>query len=161
MLRVLRAEPALEHRQSLVVVGDGPQRAAVASLLAEAGLSQLCWLPGERSDVPAIMRSLDVFVLPSLAEGISNTILEAMACGVPVVATRVGGNAELVDEGRTGLVVPSDDDAAMAGALARLAGDPVLAARLGAAARADAERRFSLDAMVQAYQTLYERTLAA
>jgi sugar transferase (PEP-CTERM/EpsH1 system associated) len=160
-VRLLRAQPALGQTLRLVVVGDGPQRAAVASLLDEAGLGPLCWLPGERSDVPAIMRSLDVFVLPSLAEGISNTILEAMACGLPVVATRVGGNAELVDDGRTGLVVPSDDDAPLADALARLAREPALAARMGGAARADAERRFSLDAMVQAYQALYERTLAA
>jgi sugar transferase (PEP-CTERM/EpsH1 system associated) len=160
-VRLVQAQPALQQRLRLVVVGDGPQRSAVAALLADAGLAHLCWLPGERSDVPALMRSLDVFVLPSLAEGISNTILEAMACGVPVVATRVGGNAELVDDGRTGLVVPSDDDAALAAALARLAADPTLRSHMGAAARADVERRFSLDAMVRAYQGLYERTLGA
>ena len=159
-VRLLREQPSLAQTLRLVVVGDGPERAAVAALLAESGVAHLCWLPGERSDVPALMRSLDVFVLPSLAEGISNTILEAMACGLPVVATRVGGNAELVDDGRSGLVVPSEDEAALAGALGHLAADPALAARMGREARADAVRRFSLDAMVAAYQGLYEGMLA-
>jgi sugar transferase (PEP-CTERM/EpsH1 system associated) len=160
-VRLLQRQPALAQTLRLVVVGDGPQRQPVAAVLAEAGLSHLAWLPGERSDVPALMRSLQAFVLPSLAEGISNTILEAMACGVPVVATRVGGNAELVSDGSTGLVVPSDDVDALARALERLAAEPGLAARMGAAARAEVERRFSLEAMVQAYQGLYERTLRA
>lgn len=160
-VRALQAEPALQQRLRLVLVGEGPQRQPAAELLAAAGLAHLCWLPGERSDVPALMRCLDVFVLPSLAEGISNTILEAMACGLPVVATRVGGNAELVDDGRTGLVVPSDDEAAMAASLVRLATEPPLAALMGQAARAEVEHRFSLDAMVRAYQGLYERTLQA
>ncbi len=158
-VRLLQAQPALQQTLRLVLVGDGPQRQPVATVLAEAGLAHLAWLPGERSDVPALMRCLDVFVLPSLAEGISNTILEAMASGLPVVATRVGGNAELVDDGTSGLVVPSDDEAALAAALARLACEPALAARMGEAARAQAQSRFSLDAMVQAYQGLYERTL--
>lgn len=155
----LQQQPALRHRLRLVLVGEGPLRAQAQALLAEAGVADLAWLPGERSDVPAVMRGLHAFALPSLAEGVSNTILEAMACGLPVVATRVGGNAELVQHGETGLVVPSDDLAAMAQALGRLAQQPQEAARLGAAGRSAVEARFSLQAMVGAYQRLYDNTL--
>ena len=100
-------------------------------------------------------------MLPSLAEGVSNTLLEAMATGLPVIATRVGGNAELVDHGRTGEVVPADDVDALAQALVRMAADPARAAGMGQAGRAEVERRFSLQAMVAAYRDLYDRQLAA
>jgi glycosyltransferase involved in cell wall biosynthesis len=96
-------------------------------------------------------------VLPSLAEGISNTILEAMASGLPVLATSVGGNPELVAPGRTGELVPVDDVEAMAQALLQLAADPARARTMGRAGRAEVERRFSLEAMVAAYQALYDR----
>ena len=79
--------------------------------------ARLAWLPGERADVPDVMRGLDCFVLPSLAEGISNTILEAMASGLPVLATDVGGNAELVVDGRTGEIVAPGDVEALANGL--------------------------------------------
>ena len=155
----LQQQPALRHRLRLVLVGEGPLRAQAQALLAEAGVADLAWLPGERSDVPTVMRGLHAFALPSLAEGVSNTILEAMACGLPVVATRVGGNAELVQHGETGLVVPSDDLPAMAQALCQLAQQPHEAARLGAAGRKAVEARFSLQAMVGAYRRLYDNTL--
>ena len=87
---------SLRERLRLVMVGDGPLRAEAQAVLDAAGVGDLAWLPGERADVPDVMRGLDCFVLPSLAEGISNTILEAMASGLPVLATAVGGNAELV-----------------------------------------------------------------
>jgi glycosyltransferase involved in cell wall biosynthesis len=106
------------------------------------------------------MRGLNCFVLPSLGEGISNTILEAMATGLPVVATRVGGNAELVQAGRTGMLVPAADVQAMAQALVEMAGNSQAAVRMGQAGRAEVERRFSLQAMVGAYQGLYDRQLA-
>ena len=89
-IRALQLEPALRERLRLVMVGDGPLRAEAQALLDAAGVGHLAWLPGERSDVPDVMRGLDGFVLPSLAEGISNTILEAMASGLPVIATRGG-----------------------------------------------------------------------
>jgi sugar transferase (PEP-CTERM/EpsH1 system associated) len=155
----LQQQPALRDRLRLVLVGDGPLRAQAQALLAEAGMADLAWLPGERADVPAVMRGLQCFVLPSLAEGVSNTILEAMACGLPVVATRVGGNAELVEHGRSGLVVPSDDAPALAQALCQLAQQPLDAARMGAAGRAAVEQRFSMQAMVTAYQRLYDEVL--
>jgi glycosyltransferase involved in cell wall biosynthesis len=107
------------------------------------------------------MRGLHAFTLPSLAEGISNTILEAMASGLPVLATAVGGNADLVEDGVTGLLVPPADADAMAQALVRLIDDPAHAAALGRAGRAAAEARFSLQAMVSAYRAVYDRGLAA
>ena len=151
----LQQQPTLRARLRLVLVGDGPLRAQAQALLAEAGVADLAWLPGERSDVPVVMRGLHAFVLPSLAEGVSNTILEAMATGLPVLATAVGGNAELVQQGQTGLLVPSDDMPAMAEALCRLAQQPQLAASMGAAGRAAVDARFSLQAMVAAYDALY------
>ena len=106
------------------------------------------------------MRGLHCFVLPSLAEGISNTILEAMASGLPVVATHVGGNADLVADGKTGIVVPAADVQALADALTSLAFAPECAAAMGAAGRAAVEARFSLSAMVAAYRNLYDGHLA-
>ncbi len=159
-VHALTMAPDLRSRLRLALVGDGPLRAACAEVLNGAGAADLAWLPGERRDVPALMRHLGVFVLPSLGEGISNTILEAMASGVPVVATAVGGSPELVTEAVTGHVVPSDDVETLAAALVALGRDPTRAALLGQAGRADVERRFSLHAMVGAYQRLYESALA-
>jgi glycosyltransferase involved in cell wall biosynthesis len=102
------------------------------------------------------MRGLHVFALPSLAEGISNTILEAMASGLPVVATEVGGNADLVTREVSGLLVPAADPEAMAAALLRLARDPARAAAMGEAGRARVEEDFSMRAMVGRYQGLYD-----
>lgn len=96
-VRALALQPGLRARLRLVMVGEGPLRQEALEVLAAGDATHLAWLPGERSDVPEVMRALDCFVLPSLAEGISNTILEAMASGLPVLATRVGGNAELVE----------------------------------------------------------------
>jgi sugar transferase (PEP-CTERM/EpsH1 system associated) len=146
------------HNLRLVMVGDGPQRGDVEAALTEAGVRDLAWLPGERSDIPAIMRGLDCFVLPSLAEGISNTVLEAMASGIPVVATRVGGNPELIDDESTGRLVPSGNDEALTAAMLRYFDDPAAARRHGGAARSAVVRRFSLDRMVQDYRTLYDST---
>ena len=100
-VRALQLQPALRERLRLVMVGEGPLRAEAQEMLDAAGVGHLAWLPGERADVPDVMRGLDGFVLPSLAEGVSNTILEAMASGLPVIATDVGGNAELVVAGET------------------------------------------------------------
>lgn len=160
-VRALELQPGLRGRARLVMVGDGPLRAGAQAVLDQAGLADLAWLPGERHDVADVMRGLHCFVLPSLAEGISNTILEAMSTGLPVIATRVGGNAELVDDGRTGTVVPAADVDAMARALVRCASDPARATTQGRAGRLEVERRFSMQAMVAAYQGLYDSQLAA
>ncbi len=158
-VRLLELQPALLRRARLVMVGEGSLRSQAQAILAEAGVAHLAWLPGELADVPAVIQGLHCFVLPSLAEGVSNTILEAMASGVPVIATDVGGNAELVAHGVTGEVVPSDNVDAMALALLRQATDPAQAAAMGLAGRVAVERRFSLQAMVSAYQALYDRAL--
>ena len=160
LVRALELQPALRAKVRLVMVGDGPLRAAAQATLDEAGAGALAWLPGARHDVADVMRGLNCFVLPSLAEGISNTILEAMSTGLSVIATRVGGNAELVDDGRTGAVVPPADVEALAQALVRSAGNAAEAAMQGQAGRLEVERRFSMQAMVAAYQGLYDRQLA-
>ena len=159
-IRALELQPALRQRGRLVMVGDGPLRAEAQALLDGAGVGHLAWLPGDREDVPDVMRGLDAFVLPSLAEGISNTILEAMSSGLPVVATAVGGNADLVVAGTTGELVPAGDVEALALALMRMAVDPVGARAMGAAGRDIVERRFGLPAMVNTYRDLYDRLLA-
>jgi sugar transferase (PEP-CTERM/EpsH1 system associated) len=144
----------------LALAGDGPLRQAALDELARAGLLEAAWAPGSRDDVPAVMRALDLFVLPSLAEGISNTLLEAMASGLPVVATRVGGNPELVEEGVTGMLVPAADPAALAAAMREYVLDPGLCRRHAGAARRAAEQRFGLDVMVKNYLDLYDRLAA-
>lgn len=156
-IALLDRAPELRAQARLVMIGDGPVRAACQALLQQAGVADLAWLPGERSDVPAVMRGLHVFALPSLAEGISNTILEAMASGLPVVATQVGGNAALVTEGTTGLLTPAADPEAMAQSLLQLARQPALADAMGRAGRERVERDFSMRAMVARYQGLYDR----
>ena len=159
-VRAWQLAPDLRARLRLVMVGDGPMRPPAQAVLDAAGLAGLAWLPGERHDVPDVMRGLDCFVLPSRAEGVSNTLLEAMASGLPVVATRVGGNPELVAEGRTGHLIAAQDVAGLAERLVQLGRQPGLAASLGQAGRAEAERRFSIGAMVGAYQQLYTDSLA-
>ncbi len=153
-VRLLRDHPKAAERMRLVIVGDGPLRAEVEAILSAASLSHLAWLPGARNDVPEVLRMLDVFVLPSQAEGTSCTLQEAMASGLPVVATAVGGNSDLVHVGRTGLLVPSDDESALADALACLWEAPAEARTMGAAGREIAVQTFGLEAMVSAYQAL-------
>jgi len=157
-VRAVQRHPS-GKRLRLVMIGDGPLRDRVDRVLASAGLREQAWLPGERSDVPDILRGLDCFVLPSLAEGVSNTILEAMATGLPVVATRVGGNAELVEDGATGCLVPSANPEAMATAILAYFDDPATARRHARAARQAAVDRFSLERMVKDYLSLYSGLL--
>ncbi len=146
-------DPALRLR--LVMLGEGPLRADCLGVLRNAGCAEEAWLPGERDDVADILPGLDLFVLPSRAEGISNTVLEAMACGVPVVATAVGGNPELVADRATGRLVAPRDPQALAGAIVDYARDPALARSHGAAGRARAAAEFALDRMVARYADIY------
>ena len=152
--------PGAQDVLRLVMVGDGPLYQESLQLLREGGAEAYAWLPGARSDVPEMLHTLDVFVLPSLAEGISNTILEAMASGLPVVATRVGGNVELVEEGQTGYLVPPRDPSAMAEAIGRYLENRALLVSHGLAARKRVESEFSLDAMVNRYLGVYDSVLA-
>jgi glycosyltransferase involved in cell wall biosynthesis len=112
-------------------------------------------LLGERHDVPQLLKAFDVYVLSSIAEGISNTILEAMASGLPVLATRTGGNPELVDDDVTGALVPVGDRRALAAAVRTYVQDPALRARHGVAGRRRACERFALDRMAGRYLDLY------
>jgi sugar transferase (PEP-CTERM/EpsH1 system associated) len=159
-VQALALAPELQFRMRLVMVGEGPLRAQAQAVLADAGVAHLAWLPGKRDDVADIMLGLHAFALPSLAEGISNTILEAMASGLPVVATAVGGNAELVLQGQTGYLVCPADPQATAHRLVALASNPARAQALGRAGRQRAQTTFSLQAMVSTYQGVYERQLS-
>ena len=155
----LRQRPELALRLRLVLVGEGALLPELQEILRSAGLEALAWLPGERGDIAEVMRGLDMFVLPSLGEGIANTILEAMACGLAVVATDVGGNPELVQHGVNGLLVPAADPQALAEAIVKLADDADLRRAMGQAGRQMAEQRFSLETMVARYQRLYSSLL--
>jgi sugar transferase (PEP-CTERM/EpsH1 system associated) len=156
-VRAIALVPGLRSRLRLVMVGEGPLRARVRGELQAHGVDHLAWLPGDRVDVPDVMRGLHAFALPSLSEGISNAILESMASGLPVLATDVGGNADLVLAGQTGHLVPSGDVHGMALRLVQLAGDTQRAMEMGRAGRARMEARFSLGAMVAAYQAVYDQ----
>ena len=158
-IRLAETLPDARRRLRLVIVGEGSTRATLETLLDAAGLRELAWLPGARDDVPELLRAMDLFALPSQAEGISNTILEAMACGLPVVATAVGGNAELVVDGATGRLVPANDPQALAAALGELIDDPERMSAYGAAGRRRVEERFSMDAMTAAYLKVYDAVL--
>ncbi|MDA8382456.1 MAG: TIGR03088 family PEP-CTERM/XrtA system glycosyltransferase [Betaproteobacteria bacterium] len=160
-IRLAQALPQERNRLRLMIVGDGLARQDCIDLLAAAGLAHLAWLPGERADIPELLGAMDVFVLPSLGEGISNTLLEAMACGLPVAATNVGGNPELVTAGETGTLVPAGDDLALARALADYLAHPERARREGQRGRARVEARFSLQAMVASYLAVYDEALAS
>lgn len=157
-VRALALVPELRERLRLVMIGDGPLRGEVEAILAQGGVAPLAWLPGERNDVPSILRGLDCFVLPSLSEGISNVILEAMASGLPVIATAVGGNGELVADGESGLLVPAGDSEALARRIVELATAPARARAMGLCGRQAIETGFSLDSMVQRYRRLYDET---
>lgn len=144
----------------LVVAGDGPAGPHLAELVRARGAGSRIRLLGERDDIPLVLRALDLFVLPSVGEGISNAILEAMATGLPVVATRVGGNSELVADGLTGRLIEPGSTAALAEAIGGYLDDPSLAMRHGRAARERVEREFSLEKMLAGYADLYRRCLA-
>ncbi|WP_019866624.1 TIGR03088 family PEP-CTERM/XrtA system glycosyltransferase [Methylovulum miyakonense] len=149
-------EPELGRRFKLVIIGDGPLRAQALALLETAGLSSQAWLPGARDDVAEIQRRLDIFVLPSQAEGISNTILEAMASGLPVIATEVGGNPELVIDGVTGWLTPANDAGSMAKHILAYIHDGGTLRRHGQQGYQRVLQNFSLTAMVANYQAVYD-----
>lgn len=160
LARAVQIAPASRARLRVAIVGTGGYRAEMERALHDLGIADLAWFAGAREDMAAMMRGFDSYALPSIAEGISNTVLEAMATGLPVVATAVGGNVELLTDGRTGRLVPSNDVDAMARALLEDLTDPAAARRRGAAARVEVERRFSLDRMVASYADVYRRLIA-
>jgi sugar transferase (PEP-CTERM/EpsH1 system associated) len=158
-VRALQIEPRAAPTLRLAMIGDGPLRTAAARILADAGVEHLSWLPGAHSDIAPLMRRFGCFVLPSLAEGTSCTIQEAMASALPVIATDVGGNADLVTHGVTGTLIPSGDANAIARAILAYWSDRSLAARHGAAARARVTEAFGMQAMVDSYDRLFSGLL--
>ncbi|MFO0851520.1 MAG: glycosyltransferase [Gemmataceae bacterium] len=149
--RVLGRFPAVTFE----VAGDGEQRAELERLHAELRLGERFVLRGSVSDVPGFLRSVDVAVLPSHSEGMSNALLEYMAAGRAVVATAVGANPQLVTDGESGLIVPPRDEAALADAIGRLIDDPVSSRRLGAAAGRRVEADYSRNAMRRRFERFY------
>jgi sugar transferase (PEP-CTERM/EpsH1 system associated) len=158
-LKLLVMRPALKSIVRLVLVGDGPLRHQAISSLSTAGVDNLAWLPGERNDVADILRNLDIFVLPSTAEGISNVILESMATGLPVIATSVGGNPDLVDDGVTGKLVEPGNPQMIADALAYYCENPDKIKDHGSHGLMKVHRDFSLDAMVNRYLAVYDELM--
>lgn len=155
-LRLIASPHPAHQRLRLLIAGDGPTRAECLDMLTRAGASHRAWLPGERNDIPQLLRAMDLFVLPSLAEGSSNTILEAMATGLPVVATAVGGNAELVHPGFTGILVPPRSPDMLAAAIADYCRIPEMGTRHGMRARSQVIARHSLPAMARGYLAVYD-----
>lgn len=149
--RVLRACP----RARMLLIGDGPLRGALEQQVVAAGIGANVCFYGTSADVASLLPALDASALVSETEGMSNTILEAMSSGLPVIATDVGGNIELVEDGRTGILVPVGDVDAITNAMLRLAADSTFARACGNAARERVLREFSLARMVSAYETLY------
>jgi len=147
-------------RLCLVMIGDGPLREQAIDTLENAGLVDAAWLPGSRDDVPELMRSFDLFVLGSRREGISNTLLEAMASGLPVIATNTGGNIELVQSEETGALVALEDPEALAEEILRYAQDTVLRKTSGELARRVAVEEYSLDTMIKTYRCIYGDAIA-
>ena len=136
------------------ILGDGPERARLEALIRRRGLEGSVRLLGE-TEAASWLPAFDVFCLPSLWEGLPNSLLEAMALGLPVVASAIDGVPEAVTDGADGLLVPPSDPAALAAALQRLAGDAGKRARLGAAARKTAAERFALSRMIGEYERAY------
>lgn len=139
----------------LEIAGDGPLREDLLQLRQPLGLSERVAFLGVVRDISAVLRRARLFVLPSQSEGISLTLLEAMASGLPVVATRVGGNPEVVEEGSTGLLVPPGDPRALAQAMLKLWHNPERGRTLGQAGRHRVEKHFDIRAMVGRYEALY------
>jgi glycosyltransferase involved in cell wall biosynthesis len=143
----------------MVLAGDGPLEQSLRQMVRDLGLEDRVRFLGHWPNVPTLLRSLDIFVLASKFEPFGVAILEAKAAGVAIVATRVNEIPEILSDGESGLLSPAEDPDALAHALIRLATDPALRARLGRRARLEAEQRHSLDAVVDAYQQLYESCL--
>jgi len=143
-----------------LVVGDGELRDELERDVTERRLSAAVVFTGARANVRDYLDAMDVFVLSSVTEGLAMTLLEAMAAGLPVVATRVGGNAEVVEDGVTGRLVPASNAKALADAIVSMIESPAAARAMGDAGRERVTRLFSLEAMVRRYQAVYEVALA-
>jgi glycosyltransferase involved in cell wall biosynthesis len=156
---LLRAMPLLGDCDA-IVVGDGPEQARLEALAASLNVTSRVHWAGYRPDVPGVLPALDIFVQPSRYEGLPTTILEAMAAGLSVVATAVGGTPEVVVDGVTGLLVPPRDPTALAHAIAVLLRDPNLRRTMGRAGRERVAQHFSVECMVEQTERLYTQLLS-
>ncbi|MGY8870326.1 MAG: TIGR03088 family PEP-CTERM/XrtA system glycosyltransferase [Pseudomonadales bacterium] len=156
---LVKSDSDISDKLRLVIVGDGPLFAALKEQVHDLGLDEKVWLAGDRKDIPALLRSMDIFVLPSLGEGISNTVLEAMATGLPVIATRVGGNPELVDDQNTGVLVPVGNSEELARVLLDIVNDKDKLSAMGAAGLAKVQKQFHWDITVANYLAVYDELL--
>jgi glycosyltransferase involved in cell wall biosynthesis len=143
------------HQVEFVIIGDGPQRPHIEAGIERLDLGRVVRLRGQVDDVAGALSSADLFVLPSRSEAFPNAVLEAMASGLPVVATAVGGLLELIETGHNGMLVPVGDSLSLARTIAALIEDPVRAAALGAEARRTITSRYSFDRMVASFERLY------
>jgi len=155
--KVVRAVPDARF----VILGDGELRPVLDQQIRSLGLDRHVFLAGFRPDALALQKSFDIFVMSSITEGLGSSMLDAMACGTPVVGTRAGGIPEAIEHGRTGLLVAPHHPDELAAAIVRLLKDPALRARLGAAGRAHVESAFSVERMVEGTLAVYESRLAA
>jgi sugar transferase (PEP-CTERM/EpsH1 system associated) len=156
---LLEAVGSLSAQQGdwrLLLIGEGPERARLESFISQrTGLGQRVSLLGSSSRVPELLRAMDVFVLPSVAEGMNNSLLEAMASGLAVVASDIGGNPEVVIAGESGMLFPAGDARTLGRHLVQLQTDPALRLQLAQGAVQRADQQFSIHSMVQAYEQLY------
>ncbi|MEW6379722.1 MAG: glycosyltransferase [bacterium] len=158
LLHAFRQVAAVNPRLRLLIVGEGPERKNLEEIIHKSGLSATCRLLGERFDIRDLLSVMDIFVLPSWSEGTSISLLEAMSCAKPVVASRVGGNQEIVQSGRTGFLVPPHDTGSFASSIQALLDDPPMARRFGECGRKTVVERYHLGLMVERYEQLYINT---
>jgi L-malate glycosyltransferase len=176
ILQVARLDPLKDHVTALrtlervvqqrpdarlLVAGEGPELPTIQAAVAHLGLQRQVRLLGLRTDVPRLLAAADLFLLTSVSEGIPLTVIEAMAAGLPVVATPVGAIAVAIEDGKSGLLVPVRDAGALEAALRRLIEDAALRQALGAAARARVESVFAFEAVVARLAAIYDELLAA
>jgi glycosyltransferase involved in cell wall biosynthesis len=154
---LLRSRPHLRFQ----IVGDGPRRAELEELSRARGLASHVEFLGHREDIPSLLAAADAFVLPSRSEAFPNGAIEAMAAGLPVVASNVGGLRDLIQSGRTGVLVPPGNPEALAGALQSLIDNPAGAEAIGRAARHEVQQRYSFERMIASFEDLYLSGLRA
>jgi len=157
--RLLSRHPENRDLLRLVIAGDGPERGRLEKLVEDLWIQDCVWITGDRDDIPDVLKLFDIFVLPSLGEGISNTILEAMATGLPIIATHVGGNPELVEEGVNGHLVPRDNHVALAESMEKLIHSRSSRKTMGEAGLKKVRAEFDWNKTVAGYLAVYDEVL--
>ncbi len=161
LLQAFEKVAARNDQVRLLLVGDGQERENIKRKIGDLGLQDKVLTPGYSKDVPQWLAASDVFVLSSLSEGTSVSLIESMAAGLPSVVTRVGGNEYVVEDGQTGFIVPPRRADSLADAMLRLADDPDLRAQMGGRARSRFREHFELERMFASYEKIYRELLAA